>query len=219
MKKLFKLRTLTSAAARPLNLVSKYREDKQGVAAIEFALIAPVMIAFYFGLSEISMVITADRNTAHTASVAGDLATQVIELDAAGLSDIMTATLAVMNIEAGDRSDVTVELNSYRINPSTSAVEQIGYARMGPQISNGGPATFNPGSLNSNMLNATSGAVVARVNFKYKPLTMTFVENMTLHETFVLKPRKSLSVPFRDGAKTRFTCTAGSTMKASCSSY
>lgn len=217
-----RIKALSLRSAKLLgSFPERYRKEEDGVAAIEFALIAPVMIAFYFGLSEISMVITADRNTAHTASVAGDLATQVIELDKAGVQDVMTATLAVMNIDADERMNVTVELNSYRISPITSAVERIGYARMGPQISNGGPVTFNPASLNSNMLNATSGAVVARVNYKYKPVTYTFVKDVTLHETFVLKPRKSLSVPFKDGPaglKRNFSCTANQNMKATCSS-
>ena len=195
----------------------RFAKSKDGIAAIEFAFIAPIMIAFYFGVSELSMAIAADREVAHTASVAGDLATQLTDLGQDDVEDIMTASLAVLGIDADERADVTVELNSYRINPLDGTIETVGYARMGPQITKGGPATFDPSSLGSNMLNATSGVVVARVNFRYKPLTLKFAENMTLHETFYLKPRRSLSVPFDEGGSTNFSCTAGTDLNVSCS--
>lgn len=195
---------------------ARFAADNRGVAAIEFALIAPVMLAFYFGLSEISLGITADRNVTHATSVAGDLATQSDKLNKADIEDIMTATLAVLGVRASQRSDVTVELNSYKKTGST--IETIGYARMGPAISAGGPSTYDPSQLSSTMLNSTSGVVVARVNYKYKPATLVFMKNVTLNETFLLKPRKSLSVPFEDGPKKTFSCAANADLSASCTS-
>lgn len=208
---------LKSSALTVANLPRRFAKNNDGVAAIEFALIAPVMIAFYFGLSEISMAIAADRNAAHAASVAGDLTTQTANLDKGEIEDVMTAAIAVLGIEASDRADVTIELNSYRKPPGGGATERIGYARVGPQISAGGPATFDPDSLGNNMLNTTSGVVVARVNYKYKPVTYAFMKNVTLHETFALKPRQSLSIPFDDGSgQDTFTCSVGADLKVTC---
>lgn len=209
--------TLKSSALTILRLPKRLAKDNKGVAAIEFALIAPVMIAFYFGLSEISMAISADRNVAHSASVAGDLTTQTSSLDRLQVEDVMTAAVAVLGIESSEIGDITIELNSYRKPPGGGATETIGYARLGPAISAGGPATFNPDSLGANMLNTTSGVVVARVNYKYKPVTYAFMKNVTLHETFALKPRKSLSVPFDDGTgKKNFTCSALANLQVTC---
>ena len=207
-----RLRSLLGNCSR---LPGSYVRDKRGIAALEFALIAPIMIAFYFGLSEISMAIGADRNVAHAASVSGDLATQAAELDGDGVEDVMTATLAVLNIDSTDIADVSVELNSYQMCADNSVV-RTGYARLGPQISAGGPANYNPGVLGTNMLNPTSGAVVARINHRYKPVTLTFMKNVTLSETFVLKPRKSVFVPFDDSGNDTFNCTAGSDLSVSC---
>ena len=193
-----------------------YAEKRDGVAAIEFAFVAPVMIAFYFGMSEIALGIGADREVAHTASVVGDLATQVSVVNQNEMESIMTAALTVLGVQPEKRAGVTVELNSYQMRTDGSGtIDLIGYARMGPTISAGGPATFDPNSV-ADMMSESSGVVVARVNYKYEPKTMKFVENMTLAETFVLKPRKSVAVAFDEGGATTFTCTANTDLSATC---
>lgn len=209
-----KTHVFTSALKRSAALPIKFFKNRDGVAAIEFALIAPVMIAFYFGLSEISLGIGADRQVTHATSVAGDLATQVTNLDKSDIEDVMTATVAVLGVHSSRLSQVTIELNSYKKNTDGS-IDRVGYARVGPAISVGS-ATFDPSTLGSNMLNETSGVVVARVNYQYKPATLAFMKNVTLAETFLLKPRKSLSVPFDEGGKTDFTCTAKTDYSVSC---
>jgi Flp pilus assembly protein TadG len=206
---------LTAEIKRVAALPAHFLRDRKGVAAIEFALIAPIMIAFYFGLSEISMGISTDRQVTHATSVAGDLATQVTSMDRADIEDVMTATVAVMGVRSSNRSDITIELNSYQKNADNS-IERVGYARVGPQISAGGSASFDPSTLGANMLNASSGVVVARVNYKYKPATLAFMKNTTLAETFLLKPRKSLSVPFDEGGTTDFTCSVNADLSVSC---
>lgn len=55
--------------------------NRDGLAAFEFALIALIMIALYVGLAEVSLLVTADRNVSHAASITGDLATQIESLD------------------------------------------------------------------------------------------------------------------------------------------
>ena len=54
----FKNTLLSSAVKSVRGVARKLNGDNRGVAAIEFALIAPIMISFYFGLSEIAMAIS-----------------------------------------------------------------------------------------------------------------------------------------------------------------
>ncbi len=212
------IRKINTYIGRAKKIVEAFKSDNDGVAAIEFAFIAPIMIAFYFGMSEIAMAITADRQISHTASVVGDLTTQVSGVNQAEMESIMTAALTVIGASADTRGDVTIELNSYQMaTDGSGTIDRIGYARMGPAISAGGPATFDPNTI-SDMISETSGAVVARVNYKYVPVTLKFVDTMTLSETFVLKPRKSISVAFDEGGKTTFTCTAKTDLSVTCAS-
>ncbi|WP_374575442.1 TadE/TadG family type IV pilus assembly protein [Phenylobacterium sp.] len=71
--------------------------DRRGVSAVEFALIAPVMIALYLGLAEATMALMADRRSDHVASSIGDLAAQVSATSTGDISDIFTVGQQVMN--------------------------------------------------------------------------------------------------------------------------
>ena len=44
-----------------LKTVSAYRASREGIAAIEFAFVAPIMIVMYLGLAELSLLIAEDR--------------------------------------------------------------------------------------------------------------------------------------------------------------
>lgn len=192
-----------------------FKTDNRGVAAIEFAFIAPIMVAMYFGLAEISLAINSDRSVSHSTNVAGDLVTQT---DVVGLNDmenIMEASLAVMNINPARRHLATIELSSFR-ETFDGTRERIGYARLGPAITKG-PANYNPASIDNALINASSGAVVSRVNYSYEPTTFQFMDITTLGEVFILKPRVSSVIPFDQGGASNFICTASASLTVSCS--
>ncbi len=192
--------------------------NEEGVAAIEFAFVAPVLLALYFGMTEITLAIAADRQVSHAANVAGDLTTQVSQMTERDVEDVMTATLAVIGARSQEIPLITIELNSYQMrNDGSKTIDRVGYARLGPPISAGGTATYNPSGLSRQMLNETSGVVVSRINFRYRPVIYNFTRGMVLSETFVMKPRRSIAVPFGDGGRSSFTCRASSNMRVNCS--
>ena len=53
-----------------------FGQDRRGLAAVEFALIAPIMILIYFGMTEFSQAYMANRRANHTASIVADLVAQ-----------------------------------------------------------------------------------------------------------------------------------------------
>ncbi len=61
---------------RPPSFFARLIADRRGVSAVEFALIAPVMILIYFGLTEFSQAYMAQRRTGHTAAMVADLVAQ-----------------------------------------------------------------------------------------------------------------------------------------------
>ena len=87
--KMLKFKTSSSIHLSKLfksKLIKKYLLDREGIAAIEFVFVAPIMIGMYFGLAEISTAISADRRISHATNVAGDLTTQAAVITAADLS-------------------------------------------------------------------------------------------------------------------------------------
>ena len=196
-------------------LVKTYAIDREGVAAIEFVFVAPIMIGMYFGLAEISTAISADRRISHATNVAGDLTTQASTITAANMSEIMTATSLVMGVPSDKLSDITMEIASFSKDSSDNLVE-LGKATVGGPF----PEAFNADALDDLILSQVSGVVVARVSYNYEPLKLRFFDtNIRLKETFLLKPRKSATVVFNDGnggAITDYSCSFTGT-KATCS--
>jgi len=176
--------------------------NRDGIAAIEFALIAPIMIALYIGLAEISLLVTADRNVSHAASVTGDLATQIEVLDTDEIENILQATLAVMNTNLAKSADITVDMRSFEVD-SSGVKQEIGYAKLGTGL----PTKFDATPVNATLLNETSGLVVTRVSYNYKSPSREFVGTPTLSETFMLKPRKSATIPFVNGSGSTMACS------------
>jgi len=166
----------------PKQISRKFRRDEDGIAAIEFAIIAPVMIGMYFGLAEIASAISVDRRISHGTNVAGDMATQQPE---------------IRDPDAGQPPE-----SRGRIRVNNSA---------------GGFTNFDASGLDEKILNARSGVVVTRATYKYTPLQLRFLNtDVTLKETFLLKPRRSDAVQIQDGIGSLIDCTATSFSNVTC---
>ncbi len=190
----------------------KLKSNEDGVAAIEFALIAPIMIMMYFGLAEVAYAISFDRKISHSTNVAGDLATQVSQITADDMTEIMTATLKVLSVD--NVSDIKLEIASYDL-------DQNGNPRLvGKALMNDGPQQFkhfDPASLDSRILNENSGVVVARIAYDFEPIKVKyFKSNFTLRENFLLKPRKSARVDIGDAIGTEISCSASTENNVVC---
>ena len=216
-----KLKTRIGALRR-LPALERFRRREDGAVAVEFVLIAPLMIAIYLGIFQISMVISQDRNVSHAASVMGDLATQVPQLDNQSIEDVFQAGANVLGVgETSEWSDISMELVSLRMvetggtnpdgTPETS-VEVVGKATIGSGFSDAASMSFD-----SRILNTTSGAVVARIRYDYSLISNSGSASdndwingqYMLTEDFVLKPRVSEEVMFSDATDVTCTITNG----------
>lgn len=164
--------------------IRSFREEKRGVAALEFALIAPFMIALWLGSVELSQGFTINRKVSQAASVLADLVTQQTNLTAAEMNDIMDATVAIMmpynvgnlsieiaGVSIDDNGDTRVEWSETR-NGSAAAV---GSAYAIP------PALIIPESF----------LVVAQLSYEHTPATSHVINgSITLSDNFYLRPRR-----------------------------
>lgn len=78
------------------SLWRRLRGDRRGVSAVEFALLAPVMIAFYFGLAEFCQGYMAQKRMGHATAMAADLTAQADTITGAGLDDIFAIGDVIM---------------------------------------------------------------------------------------------------------------------------
>src|SRR5262245_55924354 len=68
----------------------------KATVAVEFALIAPVMIAIFFGVSELTNALQASSKVTSMASQAADLIAQDKAICNAEMTDVFSAVAAVM---------------------------------------------------------------------------------------------------------------------------
>ncbi len=78
--------SLVRRTRRPLRRLLK---DRRGVGAVEFAIIAPLLIGAYIGAFELSLGFTVARKVARASSAVSDIVTQQQGVDKAFLDDML----------------------------------------------------------------------------------------------------------------------------------
>ncbi|WP_018688865.1 TadE/TadG family type IV pilus assembly protein [Ahrensia kielensis] len=101
MTKAFKQNSLSS-------VLRKFRKDKGGIAAVEFALIVPLLLALYLGTVEISTGVTVNKRAARVASTVADLVTQQQEVDKKTLDSMLEIGAAIMYPYTADKPRITI---------------------------------------------------------------------------------------------------------------
>ncbi|MGF0537713.1 TadE/TadG family type IV pilus assembly protein [Agrobacterium sp. ES01] len=81
--------------------LSRFRNDCSGVGAIEFALIAPILIVTYLASFELTMGLSAVKRTTNSASVVADLISQkssVTKAELATMEDVAKSIFAPYSV-------------------------------------------------------------------------------------------------------------------------
>lgn len=79
-----------------MRLLQRLRRDQRGLSAVEFALLAPVMVFFYFGLVEFCQGYMAQKRMGHVASQVADLVAQSDAVTASQVDDIFNIGVLIM---------------------------------------------------------------------------------------------------------------------------
>ena len=79
--------------------VRRLRGDRSGVGAVEFALIAPVLIVLYMGSLEISVAMSVNKKLARAASTVADLVTQDDSVDKAFLASMVNVAQSGIRVK------------------------------------------------------------------------------------------------------------------------
>jgi Flp pilus assembly protein TadG len=94
---------------RLTSLISHFARERRGIAAVEFALVLPVMLVLYLGGVEISQEVSVARLTSLTASTVANLVSQYTTISASQtLPDILNASSAVLTPYPQSNAVVTV---------------------------------------------------------------------------------------------------------------
>jgi Flp pilus assembly protein TadG len=171
-----------------MNVIRNFKKSERGVAAIEFALIIPVMLTTFFGVSEIANYILAARKVANVASSAADLVAQDTTITTGELNDIMNSLNVVLR--PFNPASATIRITSVVAHPTTgNTTVDWGDAR------NIAPRAAGSSVTIPNILLPGQSVIMAEVSFTYTTLFGEYLTSgMTVSDTFYLKPRRSTKV-------------------------
>jgi len=99
----------------------KLRGDRSGVGAVEFALIAPVLIVLYMGSLEVSVAMSVNKKLARAASTVADLVTQD-QKDGVNKAFLQSMLNVAQSVMTPFRSDgIKVKITGISINGAGAA--------------------------------------------------------------------------------------------------
>ena len=165
-----------------------FRTNQKGVAAIEFALIAPVMIALYVGLIEFSNALTLDRKLTHTASALADLVAQDNGITDAEMNDILAASAAI--VAPYSPNPLRLVVSSVVADSDNNTTVAWSDAKNTSPRGEGSNITLPEG-----LTEPGSSVILAEVSYTYtSPFTQFLSGGIELKDRFYLRPRRVLQV-------------------------
>jgi Flp pilus assembly protein TadG len=188
--------------------IVRFGRDRRGIAAIEFAFIAPILLAMYFLTMEVTQAIETNKKLNRVAAMVGDLATQQGSVTKADLKAIMQIADSTLLPYHRSKPKIVITAISVTGTPLKAIVQWSQKVNNGTYSADAaaGAETSLPGSM------MTSGRFVVRVesDLDYKPV-ITWAANgksvlglsaafdsLSMSETAYLSPRMTTIVTCSD---------------------
>ncbi|MEP7029671.1 MAG: TadE/TadG family type IV pilus assembly protein [Pseudolabrys sp.] len=160
---------------------SRLARDQRGVSAVEFALLAPVMIGLYLGVAEVSDGVAADRKVSLTSAALANLTSQVATIATADMTNILDASSAIISPFSASKLKMTVTC----INIDASKVAKVKWS-----VTRGGSANSGTISIPSALAVASTQLILAEVSYAYTPTVgYTITGTLTLSDKMYMSPR------------------------------
>jgi len=189
--------------------IGRLFHDRRGVAAVEFAFIAPLLLSMYFVTMEVSQAIETNKKVSRVGSMVADLIAQQQSITKSDVDAVMQIGEALL--QPYNRSKPKIVITAIQITTDPTPKVQVFWSRKlvygaTSQDAVPGTTTTVPAALN------VAGSFLIRVesDLAYKPvvtwaaadkpklgLTAAF-DSISMSETYYLRPRMSPQVTCSD---------------------
>ena len=172
---------MTATTSSILQVFRRFGRDRRGVSAVEFAIIAPVMIGLYLGCAEVSDGVAVDRKVSLTAGALANLTAQATTLAVADMTNILDASSAI--IAPYDAGLLTMTVTCLSIDANKNANVKWSVTRNGK---------VEAGTLNIPAALAVPNTqmIYSEVTYAYTPAVgYTITGTLTLSDHMYMSPR------------------------------
>jgi len=193
--------------------LGKLKRNADGMAAVEFGMIAPIMFSLFVGSIEFSQAITVDRRVTQAASATADLISRAPSEGVSAAQVDRDLSIIGQLMAPYDATALTVNIISIKALPVPNNPNALNYIvdwsrdnRGGTPYARGAPAPFG---MPAGLLVAGESVIVGHTIYNYTPLIFHYFiqQAFNLEEKFYLKPRNAACVHLLP-----INCTTGQTM-------
>jgi Flp pilus assembly protein TadG len=157
--------------------------DRRGVSAVEFALVAPVLVIFYFGLAEFCQGYMAEKRMGHVTAMVADLTAQEDEVTPSQISDFFAIGALIMKpYSAGP-----LKLRVSSVTKDANGVAKVDWSQ------GSGMTALEPGAtvtVPADMIGANESLVVSEATYDYdSPVDYLMAPITQFSHVYYLRPR------------------------------
>jgi Flp pilus assembly protein TadG len=171
---------------RPFARTRRFLRDRGGLAAIEFAFVAPILILAYFGVAELCGAMLAQRKTSHVASAIGDLTSQYSAPAASDINNFLVAGQTIMS--PSDTTTLKMRISAVQENAAGAATVIWSCASSNWVLL--AKTTPEPAVQQANVISAGQSVIMAEAQYTYtSPVSYLLPSAFTYYNVFYLRPR------------------------------
>lgn len=166
---------------RPLK---RWAREQRGVSAVEFAIIAPLLIFIYLSCVEVTMMMRADRRVTATASTLGDLTARLGSVTNDDLAELYDA--AVIMMQPYPASQTRMRITS--VVDNGNGEKRVGWSEGHYMVA------LTPGTLidvPDGIVQQPGSVILTEVEFDFSSNIGFLLKNdVKLSDRFYLRPRR-----------------------------
>ena len=166
--------------------------DTRGVAAVEFALIVPLLLLLYFGVVELTQGAMTEQRTAHTASTIGDLVAQNQSITSAQVGDVFSVGATLMY----PYPTTTLKMRVSSLTADASDNVTVAWSQASGMTARAKGASV---TVPANLIAANGSAIMGESQYTYTSVFGQIMpQPVVFNEVYYLQPRVSTTVTCAD---------------------
>ena len=178
-------------ASQLKSLFAALRRDIRGIAAVEFALIFPLLAMLYLGGFEICRATAIYRKLADTTSEMANITAQYTTMSASDVSTVMNASAQIMAPYATQSLAVVLSEITTDANSAATVTWSSSFNGATPLTTG---ATF---TLPTGMAAPSTSFILVQTSYTYTPsISSSFISGFPMTDEIFIIPRQSPSIPY-----------------------